>query len=200
MLGKSSLSVYQGTGPEVNPLEDLGHPRLNEQLIPLREQRTRLEEKKGQAKKVKKKSPKKKGALKNARTLGTSEFDPDEATSAYTGYTSEFDKQLEAKDRITVDYFPMQGKARTFRARTATLSMLGIENYDNCKNVEQLNPKVRDAINFSKKHFGTVDVDKIKRLMRLGIVREVSQIEGRKNAQLYQQKRNAAFNYWDDDY
>lgn len=78
--------------------------------------------------------------------------------------------------------------------------MLGIENYDTCRNVEQLNPRVREAINFSKKNFGTVDVDKIKRLMRLGIVREVSQIEGRKNAQLYQQKRDEACGYWDDDY
>ena len=45
--GKSTLSVFQGTGHDVNPLEDLGHPRLNEQLIPLRDQRTKLEEKKG---------------------------------------------------------------------------------------------------------------------------------------------------------
>lgn len=170
-------------------MEDLGHPRFNEQLIPVREQRIRLDEKKGQKKSPKKKSPKKKGNLKNAKStksmIGASEFDIDDATSAFTGYTSEFDKKLDPKDRITVDYFPMQGKARTFKARTATLSMLGIENYDRVRQVEQLNPKVRDAINFSKKNFGTIDVDKIKRLMRLGIVREVSQIEGRKNAQLY---------------
>ena len=95
----------------------------------------------------------------------------------------------------------MQGKARTFKAKTATLSLLGIADYDRVRQVEQLNPKVRDAINFSKKNFGTIDVEKIKRLMRLGIVREVSQIEGRKNAQLFQQKRDIAWNEkWDDDY
>jgi hypothetical protein len=39
--------------------------------------------------------------------IGASEFDIDDATSAFTGYTSEFDKKLDPKDRITVDYFPM---------------------------------------------------------------------------------------------
>lgn len=80
-------------------------------MIPLREQRIRLEDKKGQKKSPKKKSPKKKGNLKNAKSnksiIGVSEFDIDDATSAFTGYTSEFDKKLDPKDRITVDYFPL---------------------------------------------------------------------------------------------
>ena len=60
--------------------------------------------------------------------------------------------------------------------------MLGIEDYDTIRTVDNLNPNVREAINFSKKRFGTLDVEKIKRLMRVTIVRELNLIEGRKNA------------------
>jgi hypothetical protein len=60
--------------------------------------------------------------------------------------------------------------------------MLGIEDYDAVRNVENLNPNVREALNFSKKRFGTLDVEKIKRLFRFSIVRELNLIEGRKNA------------------
>lgn len=84
------------------------------------------------------------------------------------------DKTIEIKDKITVDYFPMQGAARRFKARTATLSMLGIEDYDTIRNVENLNPNVEDAISFSKKRFGTLDVEKIRRLIRFSIVRELN--------------------------
>ena len=60
--------------------------------------------------------------------------------------------------------------------------MLGIEDYDTIRTVDNLNPNVREAINFSKKRFGTLDVEKIKRLMRVTIVRELNLTEGRKNA------------------
>lgn len=92
------------------------------------------------------------------------------------------DRHIDDKDRIQVDYFPMQSKPRTFRGPTTTLALLGIENYDKVKQVDALMPKVRDAINFSKQRWGTTNVDRIKRLMRIGIVREISMIEGRKGA------------------
>lgn len=111
-----------------------------------------------------------------------SALDNVDAVSAFTGYTSAIDKNIDSKDKITVDYFPLQGAARRFKARTATLSMLGIEDYDTIRTVEQLNPKVREALNFSKKRFGTLDVNKIKRLFRFSIVRELNLIEGRKTA------------------
>lgn len=118
-----------------------------------------------------------------------SALDNVDATSAFTGYMSAMDKNIDSKDKITVDYFPMQGPARRFKARTATLSMLGIEDYDAVRNVENLNPNVREALNFSKKRFGTLDVEKIKRLFRFSIVRELNLIEGRKNAQLFEKRR-----------
>jgi hypothetical protein len=34
-------------------------------------------------------------------------FETEDAISAYTGYTSEMDRLIEVKDKITVDYFPM---------------------------------------------------------------------------------------------
>ena len=34
-------------------------------------------------------------------------FDNPDATSAFTGYTSAMDKNIDSKDKITVDYFPM---------------------------------------------------------------------------------------------
>jgi len=95
------------------------------------------------------------------------------------------DRAIDEKDRIQVDYFPMQSKPRTFRCPTKTLALLGIENYDKVKQVDALMPKVRHAIDFSKKTWGTVNVEKIKRLMRIGIVREISMIEGRKGAQAF---------------
>jgi len=90
---------------ETNPMEDLGFPKLNDQLRPLREQRLKLEELKVSLKKTKRKSksPKKKSALKNASSV----FETEDAISAYTGYTSEMDRLIEVKDKITVDYFPM---------------------------------------------------------------------------------------------
>lgn len=151
----------------------------------MRDLRLRLEELKAQLKKSKKKSrsPKKRGGLKSA-----SNFDAvtaDDGVSAYTGYTSEMDKLIDPKDKITVDYFPLQSKPRSFRARTSILSLLGIPKYDECKNIEQLDPQVSNAIELFKRRRGTVDVDKIKRIMRLGMVREIAMIESRKHARSY---------------
>lgn len=181
----SSKPAEKAFQVDVNPSEDLGANKLNHQLQELRTIRFKLEEHKFQQKK-KKKSPKKKGALKKP---GASEFETEfDATSAFTGYTSAMDRHIDDKDRIQVDYFPMQSKPRTFRGPTTTLALLGIENYDKVKQVDALMPKVRDAINFSKQRWGTTNVDRIKRLMRIGIVREISMIEGRKGAQAYQMK------------
>lgn len=63
--------------------------------------------------------------------------------------------------------------------------MLGIGNYDEQKQATDLKPKVTEAFEQSKRRYGTVDVDKIKGLLRIGIVREVNMIEGRKKAQSY---------------
>ena len=82
-----------------------------------------------------------------------------------------------------MDYFAHQNKPRNFRSRTATLGLLSIDKYDEKKQAMDLKPKVTEAFEQSKKRYGTVDVDKIKRLLRIGIVREVSMIEGRKKAQ-----------------
>ena len=133
-------------GLEVGPLEDLGAAKLNEQLIELRHTRIKLEDKKGQLS-VKKKSPKKKGALKKPGAPSVTE---DDAITAYTGYTTGKDQLIPVKDKITVDYFPLQTKPRQFRARSAALELLGINNYDEVRQVERLNPKVSEALFKSK--------------------------------------------------
>lgn len=140
-------------GRDIGPLEDLRGAKLNEQLVELRHTRIKLEEKK-QTKSPKKKSPKKKGALKKPGEVAVTE---DDATTVVTGYTAGFDALIPVKDKITVDYFPLQSKNRTFRAKTATLQLLGIGNYDEIKQVERLNPTVSQALQASKQRYGTLD-------------------------------------------
>ena len=91
---------------DVHPNEDLGQPKWNEVLAQLREQRLKLIPRLNEKLKSKKKSPNKKSALKKGQS-SMSVFDNADATSAFTGYTSAMDKNIDSKDKITVDYFPM---------------------------------------------------------------------------------------------
>jgi hypothetical protein len=60
--------------------------------------------------------------------------------------------------------------------------MLEIDDYDEIKLAERLYVNVRKAMVDCKIKWRTIDEEKIKQLIRLCIIREINQIEGRKEA------------------
>lgn len=128
----------------------------------------------------------------------------DDATSAYTGYTSE-PGIIDIKDRITEDFFTQQGQPRSFEkfihenkedpvkcCKTSVLQYLEISDYDAIKTHEKLFVNVMGAFRDCKVRWKTVDKDKIVRLIRFCIIREINQIEGRKNS--------IEFRKWQDEH
>ena len=69
------------------------------------------------------------------------------------------------------------------------LKLLGIEDYDTAKNIDNLKPTMDDVFKLAKKRFGTNNLNKIGGLIRLGMVRELNSIEARKKAQLHAIRR-----------
>lgn len=78
--------------------------------------------------------------------------------------------------------------------------MLNIEDYDSKPKVDSLNPRVREAIALASKRFKTKDVEKIKRLLHFGVVRELNLIEGHKQAHQYLKESRKARLDDDEDY
>ena len=86
-----------------------------------------------------KKSPKKKGTLKSAYG-GT-----DDVTSVFT--KSELD--VDDKDKIAVDYFPLQSNTRNFALKKGSiLSAIGVNDYDACKTADLVKPDVSSFLKF----------------------------------------------------
>lgn len=162
--------------------ESLGVEKWNDALAPLRDVRNKLDEKVKSNKKRRRKGKGKKSALKFAGT----QSEIDDATSAYTGYTSEQTGLIDEKDKILEDFFPHQGKPRDFfkvtfyenpkanQSITPVLTLLEIDDYDEIKQAERLYVNVRKTMDLCKVTWKTINVERIKELIRFCIIREIN--------------------------
>jgi len=172
--------------------ESLGVEKWDYMLKPTRDIRIKLEDKIDKKGKRKRKRKGKKSNLKKG--MSESESCIDDVISAYTGKTSEKDNYIDPKDRIIEDFFTQQGKPREFgryaycenakckTTLTTVMTMLEIDDYDEIKAHDKLCVNVMRAMEKCKHIWKTIDTDEIKRLIRLCIIREINQVEARKEA------------------
>lgn len=76
---------------------------------------------------------------------------------------------------------------------TPVLTLMEIDDYDDIKAHDRLYVNVRKAMEKCKVRWRTVDVERIKSIIRQCIIREINQIEGRKNAREYRATHGQKF-------
>lgn len=81
---------------------------------------------------------------------------------------------------ITTDYAKTANEPRKFTCKTPTLSRLGVDNFDHIEQIIDLQFNMETATELYKKELKTEDLNKIKRIIKLGLSREVTGILTRK--------------------
>jgi hypothetical protein len=77
---------------------------------------------------------------------------------------------------ITTDYAFVSNEPRQFMCVTPTLSRLGVDNFDNVQKIVDLQFTIEKATDEMKTILKTQDKEKVKRILKLGITREVIKI------------------------
>jgi len=182
----------------LDPLTDLGVATWNTAMKELIETRDKLDASK---RKKKKKKKKKKGGLLRSNTSyadGQSEYMDDGCTSAYT---SNKDSQDDLFIGILIDYactnFQNGNKPREFKTdfckATWMLDKLGVPDYDKVANLDKLVFTIADVIKEAKVQWKTIDLEKMKKITKLCLVRELSMLDNRKDAVKYGLQRCPSF-------
>ena len=92
----------------------------------------------------------------------------------------------------------MQQVPRDFNAKIPILTTLGISNYDAVASMDKLVFNMREALKKFQEDWKTLNSDKIKRLIRFCLMRELVSVEGRKDAIEYN-KRRPIFDFLEED-
>ena len=80
------------------------------------------------------------------------------------------------------------------------LDKLGIPDYDKVTNLDKLIFTIADLIKDAKRDWKTIDLDRIKRLTKLCIVRELNMLDERKDARKYAETRMPTISDFDMDH
>lgn len=161
-------------GQNPHAAEYLGNPLYNDCLTDVTQAREQLFTIKKKAQDAVKKVAREKKRNKMMRPGGDdgqSVFSiPSTIMTAAQGHESQIEQG------ITADYAWTQGKPRQFVHKTPTLSRLGIDNFDQQEKIGDLEFTMEKATDKYRTALKTKDTEKIKQIVKLGIVREVGGI------------------------
>lgn len=79
------------------------------------------------------------------------------------------------------------------------MSALGVAKYDHFERLELMSVKIKEALDEFRKKWKTLDMDEIMRKIRVGLVRELQQIDERKFAKEYALKRPKSLDLLNED-